>query len=72
MHTLNPPALGRKKRAHLCKFKARLVYRVSSRTVRAVNTEETLSQKQNPKYAHTYIHTYIPTYLHTYIHTWAK
>ena len=21
MHTLNPPALGRKKRAHLCKFK---------------------------------------------------
>jgi hypothetical protein len=34
--TFNPTALGRQRQADLCGFKANLLYRVSSRTARAI------------------------------------
>jgi hypothetical protein len=39
------PALGRQRQADLCKFKASLVYKASSRTARA--TQRNLASKKN-------------------------
>jgi hypothetical protein len=43
------PALRRQRQVDLCKFEARLVYRVSSRTVRAVTQRNPVSEKPKPK-----------------------
>ena len=46
------PALGKQRQVDLCEFEASLVYRASSRTVRAVTQRNPVSenkQKQNPK-----------------------
>ena len=44
VHTLIP-VLGRQKQADLCEFKASLVYRVSSRTVKATQRSPVLKNK---------------------------
>ena len=46
VHTLIP-VLRRQKQADLCKFKASLVYRVSSRTPRAIPRNPVLKKKRN-------------------------
>ena len=45
-HTLLIPALSRQRQADLCEFKARLVYRVSSRTAKDIQRDPVL--KPNP------------------------
>ena len=47
MHTFNP-RLGRQRQADLCEFKAGLVYRVSSRTARAI-TEKPCLERQTDR-----------------------
>jgi hypothetical protein len=42
------PALGRQKQADLCEFEASLIYRVSSRTARAIHRNP-VSKKQKQK-----------------------
>ena len=43
------PALGRKRQVDLCKFKASLVYRVSSRTATTIPQRNPVSEKQRKK-----------------------
>jgi hypothetical protein len=45
-HTLSVPALGRQRQVDLCELEASLVYKVSSRTARAV-TQRNFVSKQN-------------------------
>ena len=43
------PALGRQKQADLCEFEASLIYRVSSRTARAIHRNPVSKKKQTNK-----------------------
>ena len=47
MHTPLIPVLRRQRQVDICKFKASLVYKVSSRTARAVTQRNPVSEKTN-------------------------
>ena len=48
-HTLSVPALGRQRQVDLCELEASLVYKVSSRTARAVTQRNPVSKEKKKR-----------------------